>query len=313
MYRGFPQELVASLRCPADGGSLEAEGEDDPIRSGILRCGRCRNRLAVRDGIVDVLSKQPSVEELARREIAARDRLAEGVEARHSRLATELEVPSTLAGLDLSGRDVVDLGCGTGRITRRILEVARSVVAIDFSRKPLDAFARSIQGKARVGLVHGDVTSAPLAGSAFDVALSTQVAEHLPTREARAGFFASVREALRPGGFFVCTLYHYDLRRRLGPGDREGTHPSGIYYRHFSRREIRAELAPHFVVRSIRPIKIAIPYLIRLPLPWGPISRGLERVPLINSLGYLLRIVAQRPIRHFAPLPGTGDGPFGGC
>ena len=311
MYQGFPLRLLDALPCPVDGGQLRAETDEPRLRHATLECGDCRTRLLVRDGIVDVISEQHPPDETVRREIVARDREAEAPNLRSSQRSSprdDLEIPSTLAGIAFSSRDVVDLGCGTGRITSRVLTAARSVLATDFSRRSLEAFASAIQRDADVGLVLGDVTSLRLAANSFDIALSTQVVEHIPTPGARSEFFRSVRDALRPGGVFVCTVYHHDLRSRLGRIGREGIHESGIFYHRFTRREIKAEVAPHFEVVSVHPIKVAIPYLVRLPLPWGPVSRTLERVPVVNSLGHLLRVVARKPATESFSVEGNRRG-----
>jgi SAM-dependent methyltransferase len=293
MYRSFPLRLASTVRCPADRGELRASVEGEWIGTGFLECTTCGRRLPVEDGILNMLEGQLPVDGAAAREIAARDREALTFDRRSSNIRNDMEVPSTLGGVDFSGRDVVDLGCGTGRITSRVIDTAGSVLAIDFSRRSLEVFAEKLQDNAEVGLVLGDVTTIPLTRGAFDVALSTQVIEHIPTREARSAFFEFVRKAIRVDGVFVCTVYHHDLRSRLGRIQREGTHESGIFYHRFTRREIKAEMKRHFDDVSVRPIKIAIPYLIRLPLPWGRVSRALERVPLLNSLGHLLRVVAR--------------------
>jgi ubiquinone/menaquinone biosynthesis C-methylase UbiE len=294
VYRGFPATLVNTIRCPTDGGQVDSDTEDHVIERGSLVCRRCGRVLHVEDGVVNLLQVQAPIDTTASREVGARDREASSYDDRHS-ARWDLEIPSTLAGIPLAGRSVVDLGCGTGRITVHVIETARSVVAIDFSRRSLEVLAKKIPERAEVGLVLADVTAVPLAESAFDSVLSTQVVEHIPTRETRKRFFELVRRSMRPDGIFVCTAYHHDLRSRLGRLDREGVHESGIYYHRFTRKEIEREMAPHFHVVSVRPIKVAIPYLVRLPLPWGPVSRLLERIPGVNSLGHLVRVVARKP------------------
>jgi SAM-dependent methyltransferase len=295
MYSGFPSRLLTKVRCPTDGGQLTARGGDERIRKGLLECFRCGARYSVEGGIADLLAGQPPVQGSARREIFARDQEATTVDRRHSANRDDMEILSTLAGLHLSGRSVVDLGCGTGRITSKVIGTAGSVLAVDYSRASLEVFAAKIPDDVEVGLVLADAVRAPLTPDAFDVALSTQVIEHIPTTEERSTFLELVRQGIRMDGVFVCTVYHHDLRSRLGRIRREGIHESGIFYKRFTRREIEAEVARHFEEVAVRPIKVAIPYLVRLPLPWGPVSRALERVPLVNNLGHLLRAVARKP------------------
>ncbi|MET7994690.1 methyltransferase domain-containing protein [Amycolatopsis sp. NPDC005232] len=101
------------------------------------------------------------------------------------------------------GDDVVDLGCGTGQLTR--LAAARSgsgrVLGVDLSG-PMLATARA-RSAANVVFEQGDVQVHPFAERSFDVALSRFGVMFYADPVAA---FTGVRHALRPGGrlAFVC-------------------------------------------------------------------------------------------------------------
>lgn len=79
----------------------------------------------------------------------------------------------------LRGRRVLEVGCGTGRHTRRLVEQGNSVVALDLSAEML---ARARARCPSVRFVHGDILALPpeaLGDAPFEAALSALVLEHV--------------------------------------------------------------------------------------------------------------------------------------
>lgn len=111
----------------------------------------------------------------------------------------------------------VDLGCGTGRITRLLAGPTRRVVAVDRSRGMLEQ-ARDAVPADDVVLVRGDARVLPLRDGAVDAVVCSGVLHHLPHwRDA-------VREAarvLRPGGVLIVREPNVDYPERLfAPAER---------------------------------------------------------------------------------------------
>lgn len=79
-------------------------------------------------------------------------------------------------------RRVIDLGCGTGRLTTAIAAAGHTVVGVDPNRTSLEA-ARLKPGGDRVTWVNG--TSACMAPNSFDVAVMTS---HVAQVLEEAGF-----------------------------------------------------------------------------------------------------------------------------
>ena len=202
---------------------------------------------------------------------------------------------STLAALD--NKSIIEFGCGVGRFTTRLLQDSKQVVALDFSLQSLNMLASKLTRQSNVGLVLADATQMRAAPGAFDLALSTQVIEHFPTREQRGAFIERVYESLTPNGIFVCIAYHQDLRRRLSSKEVEGFHSSGIFFHRFTLPEIKSEIK-HRRFRIIRtqPIQIQLPLTRRLRLPMVWLSRQLENIPVLREFGNLVLVKAEKPL-----------------
>ena len=99
------------------------------------------------------------------------------------------------------GVSVLDLGCGTGKLTARILEAGHPVTAVDFSGQMLQAAAHNAPGAT---FVQGELTQVPdlLAGQTFDCIIAVYALHHLPDAEKYA-LLTALREHLKPEGVIV--------------------------------------------------------------------------------------------------------------
>lgn len=115
------------------------------------------------------------------------------------------------AGLALQGRDVVELGCGTGKNTVFLAQHARSLVGLDFSPGMLGQARRRI-GDAHVRFVQHDIRKPwPLADESSDIVVANLVLEHV---QELGRIFAEVARILRPGGELLICELHPERQRR---------------------------------------------------------------------------------------------------
>ena len=125
------------------------------------------------------------------------------------------------ANLDLTGRKVVEVGCGTGRNTAWLAEHAAEIVALDFSDAML-ARARDRVNDPRVRFVQHDARAKwPLADSSADVVVAMLILEHIENLET---FFAEAARVLRHRGqLFLCELHPM---RQLTGGQAQFSNPT---------------------------------------------------------------------------------------
>ena len=99
------------------------------------------------------------------------------------------------------GVSVLDLGCGTGKLTARMVEAGHPVTAVDFSRQMLQAAAHNAPGAT---FVQGELAQVPdlLAGQTFDCIIAVYALHHLPDAEKYA-LLTALREHLNPEGVIV--------------------------------------------------------------------------------------------------------------
>ncbi|AKT42057.1 class I SAM-dependent methyltransferase [Chondromyces crocatus] len=122
----------------------------------------------------------------------------------------DIEIPSVLYHLgDLTGRDVLDFGCGSGFYARMLkARGARRVVGYD-EADGMMRYARRREEKERVGIEFTSDLSASLHGQ-FDIVLSVYVLPYATTRDALHDMCASMARLLRPGGRLVALPIHPD-------------------------------------------------------------------------------------------------------
>ncbi|SCB57253.1 Ubiquinone/menaquinone biosynthesis C-methylase UbiE [Rhizobium aethiopicum] len=106
---------------------------------------------------------------------------------------------------DLTGKRVVDLGCGFGWFSRfASSQGAASVLALDISEKMI-ARARADTSDAAVTYKIADLEHLELAEAAFDFAYSSLALHYI---EDFTGLVVTVHRALLPGSHFVFTIEH---------------------------------------------------------------------------------------------------------
>lgn len=125
---------------------------------------------------------------------------------------------------DITGKEILEIGCGSGRITRDLAKYARKVVAIDPDERALQV--------AQAGITHENVEfircsgeSLPFAENTFDLVIYSLSLHHIPSTYMRKSLQQAVR-LLREDGFLIViepgsegTLIEAEERFGVGDGN----------------------------------------------------------------------------------------------
>jgi SAM-dependent methyltransferase len=222
-------------------------------------------------------------------EAKERDKNAEDYDRHFSERHEREVVPTTRFVGSLQGKRVIEYGAGTGRLTEILSQESVAYLATDMSFRSLQTLARK-QLPPTLGLVWTEAAGLRTGPQFFDTALTFQMIEHMP-KAVREKFYSSVSQTLKRDGYFVASVYHQDLRRKLKGLPQEGKHPNGIFFHCFKRKEFAEELSEKFSVKAIRPTDVVVPLQGRLKLPIaidGVLSRFFARVPLLRDYGHII-------------------------
>lgn len=113
-------------------------------------------------------------------------------------------ITSAAAAVTPQARSVLDVGCGAGNFTIKMLQKRPGLEAtlIDLSRPMLDRAVQRVGavGAASVTPLQGDVRELPLPAERFDIILAAAVLHHLRTDAEWEAAFTKLHRCLRPGG-----------------------------------------------------------------------------------------------------------------
>jgi ubiquinone/menaquinone biosynthesis C-methylase UbiE len=182
-------------------------------------------------------------------------------------------------------REVLEIGCGTGLILRRVAPVARRAVGLDLSEGMLRrARERGLEA------IKGTATELPFGEGEFDLVYSFKVLSHVRDLD------RALREAARvtrPGGELMLEFYNPLSLRYLAKRLRSGrispeTTEGAVYTRFDSLRSLRRRLPPELAVRDVRGVRVFTPHA------------ALHKVPGVRDvLARLERLGRDGPLRYF--------------
>ncbi len=141
-----------------------------------------------------------------------------------SPLCMEL-VASAAAAVTPGARDLLDIGCGAGNYTLKIIQrlreargadsIALNCTLIDLSRPMLDKALERVtpQTRGTVRALQGDMRELDLGEQRFDIVVTAAALHHLRTDAEWRAVFGTIHRALRPGGSF----WVFDLIEQVHP------------------------------------------------------------------------------------------------
>lgn len=127
----------------------------------------------------------------------------EGLEDFWRRGEEDLDVMLDAVGVAVrADDDVVEIGCGIGRLSRPLARRARRVHALDVSAEMLHLAREHNRALANVTWVHGDGTSlAGIPDRTASACVSHVVFQHIPDPDVTLGYVRELGRVLRPGGW----------------------------------------------------------------------------------------------------------------
>ena len=122
--------------------------------------------------------------------------------------------------------DVLELGCGTGRITLPLAGAGHSVTGLELSRAMLDQFEAKLAGvedavRGRISLAAGSMADFELGRKFALVIIPFRAFQHLLTVEEQKSCLACIRRHLAPGGRFVFNAFEPNIGYMLKMGGLE--------------------------------------------------------------------------------------------
>jgi SAM-dependent methyltransferase len=120
------------------------------------------------------------------------------------------------------GDPVLELGCGTGRITMAIAEAGYRIVGLDISEKMLERAgekraARRREARERVHLVQGDMTDFDLGEKFRLIVIPFRPFQHLLEIEQQIGCLDCAKKHLAANGRLILDFFQTDAERIHDP------------------------------------------------------------------------------------------------
>jgi ubiquinone/menaquinone biosynthesis C-methylase UbiE len=116
------------------------------------------------------------------------------------------------------GDPVLELGCGSGRVTVTVAQAGFKIVGLDLSPKMLEQAVEKVSKlphdtRAQVSFVQGNMTSFDLGARFRLVIIPFRPFQHLLNVQQQLDCLECARKHLEPGGRLILDFFHTDARR----------------------------------------------------------------------------------------------------
>ena len=102
----------------------------------------------------------------------------------------------------ITGKKVLDIGCGLAYGTRYMSEYAAGITGMDYNQETIESNRKRFEDIKNLEFIHGAVPPIAIASESIDVVTAFQFIEHI---HPRAEFLKEVSRILKPGGVFLMT------------------------------------------------------------------------------------------------------------
>ena len=150
-------------------------------------------------------------------------------------------------------KDIIDLGFGDGFLLKELCKLGYRTHGIDFVEKNVEITRQSTGLGDR--LKCGSVTSIPFSDKSFDVAVATEMFEHLTESDLEKGLL-EIRRILRKNGFLIVSVpYNEDLSKKTVCCPQCGCrfHLWG-HQQSFNDGNLDKKFSKHFLIRKIEKV-----------------------------------------------------------
>ncbi len=229
------------------------------------------------------------------------------IRARPIQVYTDRLEQEAMAPLVAEARDILDLGCGEGRLTRWIAATKRaqggafSVHGADFSPEMI-VHAQAQNGDLPATYGVGDAMALPFEDNSYDLIVSCTAPNNFPSLD---GALDEIRRVLRPGGIFCATIINGEETARFARylyyspyylakiAQRLVNGASGYHRALFSREELAGLLCGRFEIMQLTGMRMVPDFVPEFPLNiWPPLF------PVMNRLVRAMEGIDRRLSNH---------------
>lgn len=265
------RELVEVLRCPGCAKKLSLtvlEITAEEVVTGTLECDGCAARYPIIGGIPRFVPEDNYAtnfgfqwNKFSKTQLDSYS----GIDVSRKRFLASVGS----AALDLTGKLVLDVGCGAGRFAEIALSLGATVIAVDYS-SAVDACFHNLGSNPRLSVIQGDIFHLPLAFDQFELVYCLGVLQHTPDPGAA---FAALPRLVQPKGTLAVDVYPRMF--------------SNLFWSKYWIRPLTRRIPQPLLFRLV---EAATPFLLK-------VSEGLARVPgLRRRLRYLVPVVNYRGV-----------------
>ncbi len=211
-------DMYKTLRCPIDMGMLDLSHlQYNQIITGKLICEDCGKSYPVTSGAPDFLANLCNHESTAKsfgyewklsvKHNAEDENLLFGVPCNE---ALEAFLNSTqFSENEITGKKVLDAGCGNGNLASQLAKLGAEVYAIDI-HDYLPGIAERHSDTGNLVFSKADIFKLPFAEESFDMVYSFGVLHHTPDP---AGAFGRLTRLVKKGGKLLVYVYYSEVSR----------------------------------------------------------------------------------------------------
>ncbi|MBV8395967.1 MAG: class I SAM-dependent methyltransferase [Actinobacteria bacterium] len=213
---------------------------------------------------------------------------------------------------ELRGKDVLEIGAGTGVHTKLLAEAGARVSAVDLTPTAVELTGRRLElAGLSADVREADAESLPYEDASFDFVWSWGVIHHSAETNR---VIAEIARVLRPGGRLAFMVYHrtsitfwlnYVAYRgvlrggllRESPDQLANRWSDGVLARHYTRRTLTDALRPWFAdidTQVMGQIGEAIPLPSRLRQPLARVVPRRAQETVVRHYGWFLFATARR-------------------